>query len=140
MYRLNKTKQDPGRTLHLCGHHAVPVCMRAERPQAVLGQGCRGAVLNLGVGAKGQCFVGAQGQHRVEEGTDNEQCLILPRMALFALSGYGGGDSPVTSPRGKLSMNGVPQPASHGRCPCAKDDSPGCPWAGMAEKLASKRE
>lgn len=41
------------------------LCLCAEGPQAAQGQGCRGAVLNLGVGAKDHCFVDAQGQHGV---------------------------------------------------------------------------
>lgn len=124
MYGLKKTEPDPG---NICV--GIAPCVQRCCKQ------CwgRGAVRNRGVGAKGQ-------QHRVEEGTDSEQCSILPRVALFASSGCGGVDRPATSPRGKLSVSGVPQPASHGRCLCAKDHSPGRPWAGVAERLASKRE
>ena len=53
--------------------------------------------------------------------------------------GCGGGDHPVTSPCGKLSRNGVPQPASRWRCLSTKDRSPGCHWAGVAERTESKR-
>lgn len=91
-----------------------------------------GAVLNLGVGAKGQCFVGAQGQHLVGlKGADSEQSSVYPRVALFALSGYGGGDRLVTSPGGKLITDGVLQSVSHGRYPCAKNIplvAPGLVW------------
>lgn len=69
-----------------------------QRGSAKSGGGCKGPLLCGCTGAARCWFEGA---------TDSEQCSVLPRVALFALSGCGGGDHLVTSPGGKLIMDGV---------------------------------